>query len=64
MRRRWLWTEQYLLEALLADSPRYEVVLALHLLHRDHPEELRRTCPALAAERGPREPSSFWLRVR
>jgi predicted O-methyltransferase YrrM len=63
MRRRWLWTEQYLLEALLADSPRYEVVLALHLLHREHPEELRRTCPALAAGRDPREPSSLWLRV-
>jgi predicted O-methyltransferase YrrM len=61
--RRWLWDEQYLLEAMLANSARLEVVLAVNFLHHEHPEELHATCPALAERPGHSEPASFWLRV-
>jgi Methyltransferase domain len=61
--RRWLWDEQYLLEAMLANGSRYEVVLAVNLLYHEHPAELRRTCPALAERAGRSEPGSLWLQV-
>lgn len=55
------WNEQYLLEALLTDSPRYEVVAALNFLKADHFAHLQRVCPFLTAAC---EPGSFYLRVR
>lgn len=64
---RWLqedvlfWNEQYLLEALLSGSDRYEVVAALNFLKHHHFDELARVCPYLTPER---EPGSFYLRVR
>jgi hypothetical protein len=56
-----LWNEQYLLEALLTDAPRYRVVAALDYLKRHHFDELRRVCPYLTKER---EPGSFYLSIR
>lgn len=55
------WNEQYLLEATLGNSARYEVIAALNLLKHDHYPELKRVCPYL--EPG-REPGSFYFRVR
>jgi len=62
--RRWLWDEQYVLEAMLASSDRYEVLLAVNFLHHEHRDALHATCPALAERAGVQEPGSFWLRVR
>lgn len=62
-RRRWFWTEQYVVEALLTNNPRLEVVLAVdHLLH-EHPEALTAACPVQAPSGPGPTPSSFWLRV-
>lgn len=61
--RRWFWTEQYVLEALLADSPRYEPILALNFLFHDHRAALLAACPVLSNQ-PQKEPGSFWLRVR
>ena len=58
--RRQFWNEQYLLQALLYGSREFQVVLALHLLSREHHEALAMACP-IYAERRPM-PSSFWLR--
>jgi hypothetical protein len=55
------WNEQYLLEALLSNSQRYEVVSSLNYLMHHHYDELERVCPYLTADR---EPGSFYIRVR
>lgn len=55
------WTEQYILEAFLSMNSCYEVVLALHDLHRRRLSELSDSFPVLA--RSPhRAPGSFWMR--
>lgn len=55
------WNEQYLLEATLGNSARYEIVAALNLLKHEHYEALRRVCPYLDPGR---EPGSFYFRIR
>lgn len=64
--RRWIvdgvsfWNEQYLLEALLSSTNRYEVVAALNYLKWERFDDLRKVCPYLTAES---EPGSFYFRV-
>jgi hypothetical protein len=55
------WNEQYLLEALLADKTRYEVIAGLNYLKNHHYERLKSVCPYLSPER---EPGSFYIRIR
>ena len=55
------WNEQYLLEALLTDSPRYEILAAVNYLKNNYFLELKSVCPYLTADR---EPGSFYFRVR
>ena len=55
------WNEQYLLEAVLGNSARYEIIAALNLLQHDHHDALKRVCPYL--EPG-HQPGSFYFRVR
>ena len=55
------WNEQYLLEAILGNSARYEIIAALNMLKHDHYEDLKRVCPYLDSNR---EPGSFYFRVR
>jgi hypothetical protein len=63
---RWLqenvvfWNEQYLLEALLSGSNRYEVIAAANFLKHHHFEDLSKVCPYLTADI---EPGSFYIRV-
>lgn len=65
--RRWIvddvrfWNEQYLLEALLSNTNRYEVIGALNYLKNSHFDELKKICPYLTLEA---EPGSFYIRVR
>ena len=56
-----LWNEQYLLEAMLGHSSRYEVVAALNYLKHHHYSALASVCPYLTEDR---EPGSFYFRVR
>ena len=55
-----LWNEQYLLEALLSNSEKYEVVASLNLLKNDYFEKLKIVCPFLDLDR---EPGSIYLRI-
>ena len=55
-----LWNEQYLLEALLANTNKYEIVAALNYLHHEHYEALKRVCPYLNEKR---EPGSFYFKI-
>ena len=55
------WNEQYLLEALLSNSNRYEVIAALNFLKHNHFDKLKQVCPYLTKED---EPGSFYFRVK
>jgi len=55
------WNEQYLLEALLSNTERYEVIGTLNYLKHKHFDQLKQACPYLTTEC---EPGSFYLRVR
>lgn len=54
------WNEQYLLEALLSNTNRYEVIASLNYLKHHHYAQLSAVCPYLT---NAREPGSFYLRV-
>jgi hypothetical protein len=54
------WNEQYLLEALLSSTNRYEVVAALNYLKWERFEDLSKVCPYLTSEH---EPGSFYFKV-
>jgi Methyltransferase domain len=55
------WNEQYLLEALLTNTNRYEVIGALNFLKHKHFDLLAPVCPYLTPER---EPGSFYFRIK
>lgn len=55
------WNEQYLLEATLGNSARYEVIAALNLLKHEHFANLKRVCPFLEPHC---QPGSLYFRVR
>lgn len=57
-----LWNEQYLLEGVLADNDRYEVVLALNMLSHHARNSLAAAFPVYRSEAKSREPGSFWIR--
>jgi hypothetical protein len=50
--------EQYALECLLSGGKDWEVILPVHLLWRDHPQEIKKL--VYSAER----PAAFWIRKR
>ena len=54
-----LYTEQYLLEALLSGGRRFRVLAGLNLLAHRHPEKLAAKFPVFARRRS--EPGSVWL---
>lgn len=56
-----MWDEQYLLEALLSSSDRYEVMVAMNDLKHTAYDDLASACPYLTPTS---EPASFYLRVR
>jgi hypothetical protein len=61
VRVRRLWNEQYLLEALLSENPRIQIVAAANMLSKDYPDEFGAAFPVWGRSRN-REPSSFWMR--
>jgi hypothetical protein len=56
---RYLWAEQYLLQAFLACNRDFEVLLPAHALVREHAERLRQVIPSLVS---PRTGGAMWLR--
>jgi hypothetical protein len=61
LRDRWMWNEQYLLEAFLSFNSCFEVISAVNWLAYAHREKLQDACPILMLEPW-REPGSFWFR--
>ena len=58
VRQHRFWTEQYLLQAYLADNEHVEVLFASHFIAEEHANELRQSYPnALSIDGG-----SFWIR--
>jgi predicted O-methyltransferase YrrM len=57
---RWYWAEQYLLQALLADNRRLEVLVACHALWRERRERLEAAFPSIALTA---PPLSFWMGI-
>jgi len=58
-----LWNEQYLLEAFLSCSQRYEIILPLNSLWHEHRKEMIKAFPTLGQKGDAvREPRSFWIR--
>jgi hypothetical protein len=54
------WNEQYLLEALLSNTNRYEVVAALNYLKHKYYSDFKKVCPYLSEDR---EPGSFYFKT-
>jgi Methyltransferase domain len=55
------WNEQYLLEAVLANTARYEVLAGLDYLTQKYFNKMKSVCPYLTVGR---RPGSFYFRVR
>lgn len=56
------WNEQYLLQAYLADSSRWDLVLAAQALLRERRADLESVVTSLAGSSS--QPTSFWIRPR
>lgn len=54
------WNEQYLVETMLINSKKYEILLSLNYLKNEHFKYLKTNCPYLKKIH---QPSSLWLRV-
>ena len=60
---RYFYNEQYLLQALLMNSGRYEIMLAVNFMFNHHRNKLENLHPELSgSEKWP--PSSFWFRIK
>jgi len=55
------WNEQYLLEAILSNNSRYEIISSLNFLKNNHFAALKKACPHLARKD---EPGSFYIRIK
>lgn len=55
------WNEQYLLESLLSNTARYEVIASLNYLACDYYPFLSSVCPYLTPDR---HPGSFYFRIK
>tara|TARA_B100001029_G_C15029423_1_gene435873 strand:- start:89 stop:1066 length:978 start_codon:yes stop_codon:yes gene_type:complete len=55
------WNEQYLLECLLSNTERYEILAALNFLKHTNYSDLQRVCPYLTVDR---EPGSIYFKVK
>jgi predicted O-methyltransferase YrrM len=62
-RRRWFWSEQYVVEALLTHNPKLEVLLSVSFMLERYPVEFGDACPVPAARHDGPTPSSLWLRT-
>jgi hypothetical protein len=56
-----LWSEQYLLEALLSETKSFEIIGALNYLSHHFSKEFSSKCPIFASQND-HEPGSFWIR--
>ena len=57
----YFWNEQYLVEALLSDSNKYEIVAALNHLYHNNFNALKKVCPYISEGL---EPGSFYFKIK
>jgi predicted O-methyltransferase YrrM len=57
---RYLWNEQYLLEALLTNTESFKIIGAVNYLKNNYFDNLASKCPILKTQ-SYREPGSFWI---
>lgn len=55
------WNEQYLVEALISNSSKYDIFLSLNYLKNNFYNKLKRICPYLTKKH---EPGSFYLKIK
>jgi len=55
------WNEQYLVEALIMNHHRYEIILLLNYLKNNAYNEIKKACPYLKTDS---EPRSLYLRIK
>jgi hypothetical protein len=60
--RRWFWTEQYVVEALLIGNERYRIIMGANYLFHDHRAKMLGALPGVERYLD-REPASLWLEV-
>jgi predicted O-methyltransferase YrrM len=60
---KYFWNEQYLLQALLAHTKRYRILLSLKFLSTHYPFDLQKCCPIFRKEGEKEGPASFWFQV-
>lgn len=58
---RFFWNEQYMLEVMLRDNPRYRVVWPIHQLFRERNAELSQIFPLVVNPS--HRPGAFWIEV-
>ncbi len=58
---KYFWNEQYLLESMIANNSRYEIIAALNYLKHKHYSSLKKVCPYLQRDR---EPGSFYFKIK
>ena len=56
-----LWNEQYMLEAILGNSFRYEIIASLNLLKKEYFSELKKVCPHLETFH---DPGSIYFKIK
>lgn len=61
--QRWLWTEQYLLQAFLVYNSQFEILLSLSYLAHFEKQALADKAPVFAGQTDSR-PGGFWMRKR
>ena len=57
----YFWNEQYLVEALLSDSNKYEIVAALNHLYHNNFNALKKVCPYISEGL---EPGSLYFKIK
>lgn len=60
LKNRYMWNEQYLLEALLTNTNSFKIIAAVNFLKENYFNEIAAKCPVLKIEKF-REPGSFWI---
>lgn len=58
-----LYTEQYILQALLCHSDRYHVVFATHYMSRTYPEQMGAAFGAIVRQNPDHSGASFWFQI-
>ena len=58
-----LYTEQYVLQAMLAHNPRYQILMATHYMVRRHVDEMRKTFGNAVGSESRLFGASFWFDV-